>query len=205
MTILPVYLYPHPVLRQEAARIESIDEAVKTLANDMIKTMDHIGYAVGLAAPQVGHSVQLTVLDMDVIARYAEVPHRITGKLVLINPEIISRSESSAPHDGEGCLSIPLLYSTVKRPRSLCVRYLDLEGQTQELEFDGYHAFALDHEIDHLKGILFTDHLSSLKRNMLLSKYRNLKKTFARTLTYKHVDETDTVFEGHVHDENCRH
>ncbi len=199
MAILPIYLHPHPVLRQEADAIDVVDDTVTRLAHDMIETMDRIGFAVGLAAPQVGQSVQITVLDMDVVARYAGVGHELTGKCVFINPEIISCSARTADHDGEGCLSIPQLYATVKRPHAMRVRFMNLAGEWQTHDFEGYYAFALDHEIDHLKGVLFTDRLSSLKSKMALNKYRRLKKTFAKSLSYAHVDETDTVYTGHVH------
>jgi peptide deformylase len=171
MAIRAIKTYPEAVLRTKAARIESIDASIRQLIDDMIETM-HAAPGVGLAANQVGIPIQLAVID---------VADREEGRakrpiVVLINPEIVFQ-EGSVVAD-EGCLSIPDLTEKVKRAAKVKVRAQDREGKHFEMDADGLMAKALQHEIDHLNGILFIDRLSPLKRNIFR---RRLKKALAET------------------------
>lgn len=160
MALLEILQPPHPALKTRAKPIERIDEGVRRLAADMLETM-YKAPGIGLAAPQVGVSRRLLVLDL------AEGDER--RPVAAVNPEILWRSADRATAE-EGCLSLPGHYAEVTRPAVVRARYLDLEGIEREVEADGLLARCLQHEIDHLDGILFTDHLSALKRNMILRK-----------------------------------
>ena len=164
MSILRIYHYPEPVLKQVAARVEQIDDALRRLAADMAETM-YAAPGVGLAAPQVGVSRRLIVLD----CAPKEEPRQL---ITAINPEIIAREGESC--EEEGCLSVPEYYAKVERSARVTVRFLDLEGKTQELEAEGLWAVCFQHEIDHLDGILFVDHLSPLKKSLFRKKYKKI-------------------------------
>lgn len=173
MAVLPIYVVPQPVLKQKAAPIAEITPEIKQLAADMLDTM-YAARGIGLAAPQIGVSKRLVVIDVE--QKEEENPEAEgrgePGKpIVMINPEIIETSEEQSVYQ-EGCLSIPAQYADVERPVSLRLRYTTLEGQTVEEDADGLYATCIQHEIDHLDGILFTDHLSSLKRDMILRKVK---------------------------------
>jgi peptide deformylase len=140
---------------------------VKKLMADMLETM-YAAPGVGLAAPQVGVGLRVIVLD---VAREGEPK----APMQLANPEIVWASDDDASYE-EGCLSVPEHYAEVVRPRAVKVRYLDATGAAREIEADGLLATCLQHEIDHLDGILFLDHLSALKRNMILRKLLKEKK-----------------------------
>jgi len=163
MTILKIYEFPEPALRKPTAPIETFDDELRQLASDMAATMfDAPG--VGLAAPQVGKSMKMIVVDH---SRQEETPG---AWLALVNPEIIAAAGRQC--GSEGCLSLPDLTSKVNRYHSVTVRYVDLQGMTQEITAGERFAVVLQHEIDHLNGVLFLDHLSSLKRNLYLKKYK---------------------------------
>ncbi|MEJ2199427.1 MAG: peptide deformylase [Desulfuromonadaceae bacterium] len=164
MPILPIRHHPDPVLKQIAEPVEIIDEALRTLADDMVETM-YAAPGVGLAAPQVGVSKRLAVIDCASGEAAAEL-------LVLINPEIIEREGQVC--EEEGCLSVPGYYAKVDRSARIRFRYLDLEGQTREREADGLLAICVQHELDHFEGILFIDHLSSLKKSLFRKKYKKI-------------------------------
>lgn len=164
MAILAIRHYPDPVLKQVAHPVEVFDGALKQLAADMAETM-YAAPGVGLAAPQVGVSRRLAVIDC---AREGEPPQLYT----LINPEIVAHEGESC--EEEGCLSVPAYYAKVDRAARVRVRYRDVAGQVRELEADGLLAICIQHELDHLDGILFVDRLSPLKRGLFRKKYKKI-------------------------------
>jgi len=157
MAILRILHYPHPLLKEKSRPIETIDASVRKLVADMAETM-YAAPGVGLAAPQVGHPLRLAIVD---ITR-ADQPKNL---IVLINPQIIS-AEGECVWD-EGCLSIPGCNEEVRRKKKVVVRYTDLDGKPMEMAGEDLLAIALQHEIDHLDGILFIDRLSKLKRDFI--------------------------------------
>lgn len=167
MALLPILTAPDPRLKKKAKPVAKVDDGVRTLMADMLATM-YAAPGIGLAAPQVGVGLRVIVLD---VAREGEPP----APMKLANPEIVWASEDDATYE-EGCLSVPEHYAEVVRPRAVKVRYLDETGAAREIEADGLLATCLQHEIDHLDGILFLDHLSALKRNMILRKLLKEKK-----------------------------
>jgi peptide deformylase len=181
MTVHPIYIIPHPVLKQKAAAIEKIDSGVLTLIDDMAESM-YAARGIGLAAPQIGVSRRVVVMNID-----RDADKNIDGALMhFINPEIIWSSEEPNIYD-EGCLSIPDQYAEIERPKQVRVRYQDRTGATLEIEADGLLATCLQHEIDHLNGILFVDHLSSLKRDMIVRKVKKWAKENADTIGKTHI------------------
>ncbi|KHJ55900.1 peptide deformylase [Aureimonas altamirensis] len=167
MTIKPLIILPDPILRQVSEPVERIDDAVRAFADDMLETM-YDAPGIGLAAIQVGVPRRMLVIDL---AKEDEPK----TPLVFINPQILATSDEPSLYE-EGCLSIPEYYAEVERPASLTVRYQDLEGKTQELAADGLLATCLQHEIDHLNGVLFIDHISKLKRDMVIRKFTKAAK-----------------------------
>jgi len=168
MALLPIIIAPDPRLKQVAASVERVDDEVRRLMDDMLETMrDAPG--IGLAAPQVGVLKRVIVLDL---AREDEEPQPYR----MANPELTWVSDEDASYE-EGCLSLPEHYAEVVRPAAIKVRYLDHEGEIREIEADGLLATCVQHEMDHLDGILFVDHISALKRNMILRKLLKAKKS----------------------------
>jgi peptide deformylase len=167
MALLPILTAPDPRLKKKSLPVESVDDGVRQLMDDMLETM-YDAPGIGLAAPQVGVLKRVVVLDI-------EREDTKTGPLFMANPEIIDASDEDASYE-EGCLSVPEHYSDVVRPAKVTVRYLDREGKTQEIAAEGLLATCLQHEIDHLDGILFIDHISALKRNMILRKLLKVRK-----------------------------
>jgi peptide deformylase len=167
MAIRTIRVYPDPVLRTKTARVKKIDESLDGLIQDMVETM-HAAPGVGLAANQVGVSLQLAVIDLS-SREDAEDRHPL---LVFINPEIIS--QEGAAVEEEGCLSIPDFSEKVKRAAKVRVRAQDRTGKTFEIEAEGLLAKAFQHEIDHLNGLLFVDHLSPLKKSIFKRRYRKI-------------------------------
>jgi peptide deformylase len=166
MSILVIREYPDPVLREIAVPIVEINEEIKTMAKDMAETM-YAAPGVGLAAPQVGISKRLVVLDCK--------PHEGSRELITaINPEILSQEGES--YEEEGCLSVPGFYTRTLRAATVRVRYQDLAGKIVEREADELLAIAFQHEIDHLNGILFVDYLSPLKKGMFRKKYQKFSQ-----------------------------
>jgi peptide deformylase len=156
---LRILLVPDPVLRRPARPVSEGDaETLRALIPRMLATM-YAAPGIGLAAPQVGVSLRLAVIDLQREDRRAPI--------VLVNPEIVAASPETEPHE-EGCLSLPGQYADVVRPRAVTVRYLDEGGARQEVAAEGLLARCLQHEIDHLDGVLFVDHISALKRNIIL-------------------------------------
>ena len=171
MAIRDIRKYPDPVLRAKTGRVEAIDESLQRLIDDMVETM-HAAPGVGLAANQVGVPLQLAVIELG--DHEAAGPHR--SLVVLINPEMVSMEGSVVTE--EGCLSVPDFTEKVKRAAKVRVRAQDRTGKHFELEAEGLMAKALQHEIDHLNGIVFIDRLSPIKRNIFR---RKLKKALAES------------------------
>jgi peptide deformylase len=168
MAILPIITAPDPRLKQIAKPVEKVDGAVRKLMADMLETM-YAAPGIGLAAPQVGVLKRVIVLDL---ARDDEAPQ----PLKMANPEVVWVSDDDAVYN-EGCLSLPEHYADVVRPAACRVQYLDEQNEIRTLEAEGLLATCVQHEIDHLEGILFVDHLTALKRNMILRKLLKAKKS----------------------------
>ena len=171
MTILPVIIAPDPRLKVTSPPVKSVDDALRRLMDDMLETMYDVP-GIGLAAPQVGVHKRVIVVDA---ARKDEDPAPMT----LANPEVIWTSEELGTYE-EGCLSLPEHYAEVTRPDRVRIRFLDYEGEIREIEVDGVLATCIQHEIDHLDGILFVDHISSLKRSIILRKLAKTKRAEAK-------------------------
>jgi peptide deformylase len=165
VTVRPLHLLGSPVLRQRAEPVPRVDDEVRRLVDDMFETM-RAAHGVGLAANQVGIARRVAVVD---VGEEAPPP------LVLINPKIVESGAELAIAE-EGCLSIPEIFSEVERPDSIVLEALDRDGKPYRLAVSGYKARAVQHEIDHLDGILFLDRLSAVKRGLLLAKWKNLRK-----------------------------
>ncbi len=167
MTILPIIWAPDPTLKAKCSPILEVDAEIRLLIENMLQTM-YQAAGIGLAAPQVGVKKRIIVVDC---APSGEKPQ----PLRMINPEIISVSEEKTTKE-EGCLSLPTHYAEITRPESITIKYLDEDGTSQKFEAGGILSTCIQHEIDHLNGILFVDHLSTLKRNMILKKMVKAKK-----------------------------
>ena len=167
MTIKPLIILPDPILRQVSSTIETIDSEVKTLADDMLETM-YDAPGIGLAAIQIGVARRMLVLD---VSKDGEDKQ----PLVFINPEIVASTDARSVYE-EGCLSIPDYYAEVERPAGITVKHLDRDGKEQLTQADGLLATCLQHEIDHLNGVLFIDHISKLKREMVIRKFTKAAK-----------------------------
>ena len=168
MAQLPLITAPDPRLKIKARPVPAVDEKIRRLMDDMLDTM-YGAIGIGLAAPQVGQSSRVIVLD---VAREGEKPQ----PLQLANPEILWRSPELTTGN-EGCLSLPEHYAEVTRPAKIRLRYLDYQNEIREIEASGLLAMCLQHEIDHLDGVLFVDHISSLKRGMILRKLAKAKRS----------------------------
>jgi peptide deformylase len=163
MTLRKIVEYPDPVLREKTRPVKKFDEQLKKLAEDMAATM-YEAPGIGLAAPQIGESVKLIVVDI------SKKEVEIGAYLSMANPEIIFNEGHQV--DEEGCLSVPELTANVKRFKKITVTYQDLDGRRQEITTEDRFAVVLQHEIDHLNGILFIDHLSALKRSLYKKKVK---------------------------------
>jgi peptide deformylase len=170
MTIKPLIILPDPLLRQASKPIEQIDTEIQRLADDMLETM-YDAPGIGLAAIQIGVPRRMLVID---VAREGEEK----TPLVFINPEIVASSDERSVYE-EGCLSIPDYYAEVERPARVTVKHLDRNGKEQLTEADGLLATCVQHEIDHLNGVLFIDYISRLKRDMVIKKFTKAAKAKA--------------------------
>jgi peptide deformylase len=170
MAVREILSAPDPRLKLKARRVDKVDATVRKLMDDMLETM-YAAPGIGLAAPQVGEAVQVIVLD---VARDGE-PRQ---PLRMANPEIVWASDERVPAE-EGCLSLPDQFAEVTRPAEVKVRYLDHENEIRELHAKGLLAVCVQHEMDHLRGVLFVDHISTLRRNMILRKLVKKQKTAA--------------------------
>ena len=171
MSTRPLVILPAPLLRLSSAPIARVDDGVRKLAEDMFETM-YAAPGIGLAAVQVGEMNRLITIDVshDEDAREPRV---------FVNPEILWKSEEMSVYE-EGCLSIPEFYEEVERPARVRVRYTNLAGEPEEIEADGLLATCLQHEIDHLDGVLFIDHISRLKRDRVTKKFIKAAREKAR-------------------------
>lgn len=172
MAILPIVEVPDSRLRLVSQPVEAVDDHVRQLVADMIETM-YDAHGIGLAAIQVGVDKRVLVIDLQ--EEEDEEGKPIKNPHAYINPEILSVSEELSTYN-EGCLSIPEQYAEVKRPASCRVKWLDEKGGTHKAELDGLLATCMQHEIDHLNGVLFIDHVSRLKRDMLMRKLTKLRR-----------------------------
>ena len=190
MATLPIYVVPHPVLKRVAEPVSKITDDHRKLVENMLDTM-YAAPGIGLAAPQIGESLRILVLDVDQPRAENEdeelpVEKRRGKPQVFINPVVLWSSEEMNVYD-EGCLSIPGQYAEVERPKIVRVKAIDQHGKEFEAEADGLFATCLQHEIDHLNGILFTDHLSSLKRDMVMRKLKKFTKENLEELQKTHI------------------
>ena len=155
MAIRDILTVPHPVLKQVSTSVEAVDDALRALMDDMLETM-YDAPGIGLAAVQIGVPKRVIVMDL---AAKEETPQ----PRFFINPVIVWRSDETQPYE-EGCLSVPEIFDEVERSARVKIRYLDYDGKSVEEEAEGLYAVCIQHEMDHLEGVLFIDHLSRLKR-----------------------------------------
>lgn len=167
MSIKPLIILPDPVLREVSKPVEHVDDSVRAFADDLLATM-YDAPGIGLAAIQVGEPRRMLVIDLAKDDQPKD-PH------VFINPEIVKSSDDINVHE-EGCLSIPDYYAEVERPASVTVDYVGLDGKRHEIEAEGMMATCLQHEIDHLNGVLFIDHISKLKRDIVVRRFRKMAR-----------------------------
>ena len=195
---LSILQYGDPILRAKGKRVDKIDDRIRELARNMIETM-HAASGVGLAAQQVGEALQLTVLDVSQVEDRPSTM-KLNGKdidpknampLVLINPEIELRDETEVGI--EGCLSFPEITGDIERAKFTVVRAQDLEGETIKIETSGLLARAIQHELDHLNGILFIDRMSSAAKASLSSRLKHLQKETQRGVKHRQSLVTETT------------
>ncbi len=170
MAPLPIIVAPDQRLKIKTDPVQAVDDDLRQFLDDMLETM-YAADGIGLAAPQVGDTRSVLVVDL---AREGEDP----APLKIINPEIVWTSDDERAHE-EGCLSLPEHFAEVVRPEAIRVKYLDETGTERELEAAGILATCIQHEMDHLEGILFVDHVSAIKRGMILRKLKKAKKLAA--------------------------
>lgn len=187
--LMPIVYYPDPRLKTKSDPVEKVDDSVRQLVRDMFETMYH-EEGIGLAAVQVG--VMKRVLVADVEWKGKDEPGK---QYALINPEIVTEDENMNVYK-EGCLSFPDQFTEVERPLTVRVRWTDVDGKPQEETFDGLLATCIQHEIDHLNGIVFPDHASRLKRDMIFKKAAKIKRA---------IEEHQQHHHDHVHGPNCNH
>ena len=172
MTVLTILEVPDSGLRAVAAPVAEIDDSIRATLADMFETM-YAARGIGLAAIQVGIEKRLVVIDLQDPEEEGGDPVR--KPIAFVNPELLWVSEETSRYN-EGCLSIPEQYAEVERPARCRVKWLDGDGNPHEEEMDGLMATCIQHEIDHLNGVLFTDHISKLKRDMLMKKLAKMRK-----------------------------
>jgi peptide deformylase len=167
MALREILVVPDPVLKQVSAPVAAVDDELRALMDDMLETM-YAAPGIGLAAIQIGVPKRVIVMD---IARQEEPK----TPRYFVNPEILWASEETLPYE-EGCLSVPEIYDEVERPARVKLRYLNYQGETVEEEAEGLYAVCIQHEMDHLDGVLFIDHLSRLKREQAVKKVKKQAK-----------------------------
>ena len=166
MAIRPILTVPDPTLKLVSKDVAGVDDSLRVLMDDMLETM-YAAPGIGLAAVQVGEPVRVIVMDL---AREGEPP----APRHFVNPKILWTSEETAPYE-EGCLSVPEIYDEVERPARVRLSYLNYQGEAVEEEAEGLYAVCIQHEMDHLNGVLFIDHLSRLKRDRAVAKVKKAK------------------------------
>lgn len=167
MALLPIVEAPDPRLKEVSQPVEAVDDALRTLMDDMLETM-YDAPGIGLAAIQVGEPKRVLVIDL-------QEEEGVKNPRYFVNPEIVEASEELATYQ-EGCLSVPEHFADVDRPARVTVKYLDYHGEEQVEDMDGLLATCIQHEMDHLNGVLFIDHLSQLKRKMILKKLQKARR-----------------------------
>jgi peptide deformylase len=167
MALREILIVPDPILKQVSKPVETVDDDLRALMDDMLETM-YAAPGIGLAAIQVGVPKRVIVMDL---ARQDEEPQ----PRYYVNPEILWASEETAPYE-EGCLSVPEIFDEVERPARVKLRYLNYQGEQIEEDAEGLFAVCIQHEMDHLNGVLFIDHLSRLKREQAVKKVKKLVK-----------------------------
>ncbi|MBV9511936.1 MAG: peptide deformylase [Caulobacteraceae bacterium] len=167
MAIREILTVPDPRLKQVSAPVAAVDDALRALMDDMLETM-YDAPGIGLAAIQIGVAKRVIVMDLS-RDEEARAPR------YFVNPEILWASEETAPYE-EGCLSVPEIYDEVERPAKVRLRYLNYQGESVEEEAEGLYAVCIQHEMDHLNGVLFIDHLSRLKRTRAVAKVKKAKE-----------------------------
>jgi peptide deformylase len=167
MSLREILVVPDPILKQVSKPVETVDDDLRALMDDMLETM-YAAPGIGLAAIQVGVAKRVIVMDL---AREGEPP----APRYFVNPEILWASEETAPYE-EGCLSVPEIYDEVERPSQVKLRYLDYNGKVVEEDAEGLYAVCIQHEMDHLEGVLFIDYLSRLKREQAVKKVKKQAK-----------------------------
>lgn len=165
MAIREILTVPHPVLKQVSQPVDKVDDELRALMDDMLETM-YDAPGIGLAAVQIGVPKRLIVMDL---SREGEEK----APQYFVNPEIVWKSEETAPYE-EGCLSVPEIYDEVERPARVKLRYLNYQGEQVEEDAEGLYAVCIQHEMDHLEGVLFIDYLSRLKREQAVKKVKKL-------------------------------
>ena len=171
MALRQILTEPNKILREKSLSVETVDEDLKKLMNDMLETM-YAAPGIGLAAIQVGVPKRVIVLD---IAPKDEP----RNPMFFVNPEIIKKSDNNSTYE-EGCLSVPGQFAEIDRPDKCHIKYLDYHGQPKEIKAEGMLATCIQHEMDHLEGILFIDYLSKLKKSMIIKKLSKQKKAIER-------------------------
>ena len=171
MTIRKILTEPDPFLRQKSSQVEEVNDEIRALMDDMLETM-YDAPGIGLAAVQIGIPKKIIVIDL---SRSEEKK----DPYFFVNPEIITNSNNDAIYE-EGCLSVPGQFAEINRPDKCKVKYLDYNGKEQTLNAEGLLATCIQHEVDHLEGILFIDYLSKLKKNMIVKKLSKQKKSLER-------------------------
>jgi len=174
---MPIIIVPDPILRAQSAPVERVDDDLRGLVRDMFETM-YDASGIGLAAVQVAVTRRLVVIDLqepEPVADGEEEGPPVRRPHVFVNPEILWRSDARKSYN-EGCLSIPEQYAEVERPDIIRAKWLDENGREQEGEFGGLMSVCLQHEVDHLNGVLFIDHISRLKRDMIVKKVVKARK-----------------------------
>tara|TARA_E500000178_G_C17011687_1_gene750885 strand:+ start:1156 stop:1680 length:525 start_codon:yes stop_codon:yes gene_type:complete len=173
MAIKKILTEPDPFLREKSKKVEIVNDEIRSLMDDMLDTM-YAAPGIGLAAIQIGVPKRVIVIDL---AREDEKK----TPLYFVNPEIISNSDTDSSYE-EGCLSVPGQFAEISRPNKCKVKFLNYNGVEQILETEGLLATCIQHEMDHLEGILFIDHLSKLKKNMIIKKLSKHKKSLERVI-----------------------
>ena len=173
MSIRKIVIEPDPILRKKSESLEKVDDEIRKLLDDMLETM-YAAPGIGLAAVQVGILKRIIVID---ISKDEEKK----TPLFLVNPEIISKSKKTSVYE-EGCLSLPGHFAEIERPAECQVKFIDYDGKEKELLADGLLATCIQHEVDHLNGVLFIDYLSKLKKDMIVKKLIKQKKEFNKVV-----------------------
>ena len=178
MTIRKILTEPNKILREKSLRVENVDKDIQSLMDDMLETL-YAAPGIGLAAIQVGVAKRVIVMDIsrsrNDIGRDKKEDKEQKNPMYFVNPEIVWKSEDKFTYE-EGCLSVPNQFAEIDRPKQCHVKYLDYNGNSQELKADGLLATCIQHEIDHLEGILFIDYLSKLKKEIIIKKLSKQKK-----------------------------